>query len=71
MNQRNTIDRTQQTVPDVRIAPPLERMKIYARNLAVSIETNNQTLIHNNQTWLRKAMDEYDNSRLGTADLPF
>lgn len=72
MSKRNESDKEKTYIPDITIMSPLEQLKVYGRNLALSIESNNPTLIHNNINWLRKAMDEYEIERRGTTDeLPF
>lgn len=58
-------------VPDVQLDTPIESIKKYAKNLIISIETNNEIAVNNNISWLRLAINEYDNLRFGGKELPF
>jgi hypothetical protein len=68
---RNTIDRTDKPLPNISLGTPLERLKRASSELAFAIELGDRSLYHNRITAVRLAINDYDKSRFGEAELPF
>lgn len=71
MNQRNTIDLTNKSLPNLKLDTPLERIMKVSKNLVIAIEVGDRTPIHNNIEFMRLALRDYDLLRFGEAELPF